>query len=146
MDVIEILEDTQFYYIVSELLSGGELFDRIISKGNFNENMAAYVIRQALLALNYMHTLPEPMAHRDLKPENILLEYKDDDKYEIKIADFGFSCVFDPKIGLDLTLGSPLYMAPEIIQKQPYNEKVDVWAMGVITYMLLSGRNPFPGK
>jgi serine/threonine protein kinase len=93
-----------------------------------------------------MHTQPKPMAHRDLKPENILLEHKEHDKYEVKIADFGFSCMLDPAEGLSLTLGSPLYMAPEIILKKGYNEKVDVWAMGVITYMLLSGTNPFPGE
>ena len=60
-----------------------------------------------------MHKLN--MTHRDLKPENILLESKDKEKLEVKIADFGFSCVFDPKEGLDLVLGSPLYMAPELI-------------------------------
>ena len=104
-------------------------------------------MRQCLLALNYMHTQPgKPMVHRDLKPENILLEHRDSNKYEVKIADFGFSCVFDPNEKLNLVLGSPLYMAPEIIERKNYNEKVDVWAMGVITYMLLSGRNPFPAK
>jgi len=56
------------------------------------------------------------VTHRDLKPENILLESKDKDNLDVKIADFGFSCIFDPEIGLDLVLGSPLYMAPEIIQ------------------------------
>lgn len=97
-----------------------------------------------LLAINYMHQ--KNITHRDLKPENILLEYKDKDRLEIKISDFGFSCFFEPKDGLDLVLGSPLYMAPEIIKGHKYNEKADIWAIGVITYMLLSGRNPFPGK
>ena len=93
------------------------------------------------------------ITHRDLKPENILLESKDVNKLGIKIADFGFSCFFDPDKGLDLVLGSPLYMAPEIIKisenkqaKGTYNQKVDIWSIGVITYMLLTGRNPFPGK
>ena len=86
------------------------------------------------------------ITHRDLKPENILLESKDKENLDVKIADFGFSCIFDPHEGLDLVLGSPLYMAPEIITGKNYNEKVDIWAIGVITYMLLSGRNPFPGK
>jgi serine/threonine protein kinase len=68
------------------------------------------------------------------------------DKLDVKIADFGFSCIYDPEEGLDLVLGSPLYMAPEIIQNKVYNEKVDIWSIGVITYMLLSGSNPFPGQ
>ena len=88
-----------------------------------------------------------------MKPENILLESKDVNNLTVKISDFGFSCFFDPERGLDLVLGSPLYMAPEIIKisenkaaKGTYNEKVDIWSIGVITYMLLTGRNPFPGK
>ena len=80
-----------------------------------------------------------------MKPENILLESKDRNNLDIKISDFGFSCFFDPKKGLDLVLGSPLYMAPEIILNKKYNEKVDIWSIGVISYMLLTGRNPFPG-
>lgn len=108
-------------------------------------------MNQVLLALNYMHS--QNITHRDLKPENILLESKDVNKLDVKIADFGFSCFFDPKKGLDLVLGSPLYMAPEIIEisekissSKLYNEKVDLWSIGVICYMLLTGRNPFPGK
>jgi len=75
---------------------------------------AAQIIEQVLRAINYMHG--KNVTHRDLKPENILLESKDKDNLDVKIADFGFSCIFDPEIGLDLVLGSPLYMAPEIIQ------------------------------
>lgn len=86
------------------------------------------------------------ITHRDIKPENILLESKDKDSLEVKIADFGFSCIFDPQEGLDLVLGSPLYMAPELILGRNYGPKVDIWAIGVISYMLLSGKNPFPGK
>jgi calcium-dependent protein kinase len=144
MHVNEILEDTDNYYIVTEILEGGELFDRIIEVKKFNEEKAAQILKQVLLAINYMHK--NNLTHRDLKPENILLESKDMEKLDVKIADFGFSCIFDPEEGLDLVLGSPLYMAPEIIQNQVYNEKVDIWSIGVITYMLLSGSNPFPGK
>ena len=75
-----------------------------------------------------------------------MLESKDKDSLEIKISDFGFSCFFDPKKGLYLVLGSPLYMAPEIIESKVYNEKVDIWSIGIITYMLLTGRTPFPGS
>lgn len=144
MSVYEILEDDKNYYIGTELLEGGELFDRIISVKSFSEYKASYIIKQVLLAINYMHQ--KKIAHRDIKPENILLESKDQESLEIKISDFGFSCFFDPKKGLDLVLGSPLYMAPEIIEAKVYNEKVDIWSIGIITYMLLTGRNPFPGS
>jgi len=97
-----------------------------------------------LLAINYMHK--RNITHRDIKPENILLESKELDKLEVKIADFGFSCVFDPNDGLKTVLGSPLYMAPELIKAESYDEKVDIWSIGVISYMLLSGRSPFPGR
>jgi serine/threonine protein kinase len=85
------------------------------------------------------------VTHRDLKPQNILLCDKTGD-LSIKIADFGFSCIYDPKDGLDVTLGSPMYMAPELINKKVYNEKVDIWAIVVICYMLLSGEPPFPAE
>ena len=83
--------------------------------------------------------------HRDLKPENILL----DDTYDnlnIKLTDFGFARYFDPSEGSDTQLGSPIYMAPEIIKGKNYNSKVDIWSLGIITYFLLSGRPPFRGR
>ena len=73
-----------------------------------------------------------------------MLEYKDPMKWEIKIADFGFASFFDPTKGLKLPLGSCLYMAPEICKKQQYDEKVDIWATGIITYQMLSGHENFP--
>jgi len=69
-----------------------------------------------------------------MKPENILLVSKDEDNFNIKIADLGFAQEFDREKGLDLVLGTPLYMAPELILHQRYNEKVDVWGLGVITF------------
>jgi serine/threonine protein kinase len=90
----EILEDDQNYYIITEMLEGGELFDRLIKLKNFSEKKAAYIVKQIALALNYMHK--KNIAHRDLKPENVLLESDKDNNLELKIADFGFSCFFDP--------------------------------------------------
>lgn len=113
MHVNEIMEDHDHYYIVTEILEGGELFDRIIDVKQFSEKKAANILKQVLLAINYMHKMN--VTHRDLKPENILLESKNVEDLDVKIADFGFSCIYDPEIGLDLVLGSPLYMAPEII-------------------------------
>ena len=81
-----------------------------------------------------------------MKPENILLVSRDINNLELKIADLGFAQKFDPKTGLDLVLGTPLYMAPELVKHQKYNEKVDVWSLGVITHQLLCGRTPFDSK
>jgi serine/threonine protein kinase len=81
-----------------------------------------------------------------MKPENILLVSTDMDNFDIKIADLGFAAKFDKETGMDLVLGTPLYMAPELVQHQRYSEKVDVWSLGVITYQLLCGKTPFDGK
>ena len=87
------------------------------------------------------------IVHRDIKPENLLLESKDIKNTNLKITDFGFAKCYDPNEGgLTETLGSPLYMAPEIIKKMPYDCSVDVWAIGVLCYIMLSGKPPFKGK
>ena len=86
--------------------------------------------------------------HRDIKPENILFESKDPTNITVKITDFGFAKCYDPNnfSGLDEVLGSPLYMAPEIVKKLKYDTKIDIWSFGIVAYIILSGRPPFPGK
>lgn len=87
------------------------------------------------------------IVHRDIKPENILLESHSEDNWNLKITDFGFAKCYDPQEGgLTESLGSPLYMAPEIIKKLPYDSAVDIWACGVLTYIMLSGKPPFNAK
>jgi serine/threonine protein kinase len=83
---------------------------------------------------------------RDIKPENILLEKEDPENLNVKITDFGFACFYKKGEGRKEVLGSPLYMAPEIVSEEPYDQKVDIWSTGVIAYILLSGRPPFRGK
>ena len=140
-----MMEDEKHYYIISELLEGGELYERILRIKRFCERDAAILIHQVLLGLNYMHK--KNIVHRDIKPENILFESLDQKNLNVKITDFGFAQFYDPeKGGLTDTLGSPLYMAPEIIKKVKYDYKVDVWSLGVISYILLSGKPPFNGK
>jgi calcium-dependent protein kinase len=96
------------------------------------------------LGLNYMHK--KNIVHRDIKPENILMESRDTDNLNIRITDFGFAKFYDPKTGgLKESLGSPLYMAPEIVKNLPYDAKVDIWSLGVVAYILLSGKPPFSG-
>lgn len=82
--------------------------------------------------------------HRDLKPDNILFETKEDDS-NIKVVDFGFAQVFNPKKGLRDVLGTPLFIAPEIISEKRYNSAADIWSLGVVTYFILSGKPPFDG-
>ena len=88
------------------------------------------------------------IVHRDIKPENILLESNEIGNLNVKITDFGFSKCYDPVNfeGFDEVLGSPLYMAPEIIKKVKYDSKVDIWSFGILAYIILSGRPPFLGK
>ena len=85
------------------------------------------------------------MTHRDLKPENIMCigEGKD---LKIKLTDFGFACFFNPDKKMDISLGTPYYMAPELVEARTYDERVDVWSLGCIVYVLLSGKIPFSGN
>jgi calcium-dependent protein kinase len=92
MSIFELLEDSDKYYIVSEFIRGGELFDRIVTLKTFNEAKAVHVIHQILLALNYIHS--NGIMHRDLKPENILLESEDQGNLDVKLSDFGFATYY----------------------------------------------------
>lgn len=83
------------------------------------------------------------IVHRDIKPENVLLEKLE--SLEVKLTDFGFATYFDEKSKLDEVLGSPIYMPPEIVDKQTYDAKVDVWSAGIVVYIMLCGRPPFLG-
>jgi calcium-dependent protein kinase len=144
MRIFELLEDDIHYYIISELIEGGELYDRICKMKIFTEKSAATILEQILLAINYMHQ--RNITHRDIKPENILMQAADSESLLLKMTDFGFASFYNPKKGLDEVLGSPLYMAPEIVNRQKYDSKVDIWSVGVIAYILLSGRPPFMAK
>ena len=92
--VFELMEDRRSYYVIMELISGGNLLEKVIEMKSLTEKQAADVINQVLLALNYMHSMK--ITHRDLKPENLLCEPSEDDpdKINVKLTDFGFACVF----------------------------------------------------
>ena len=126
------------YFIVTELMNGGELFDRIVKKEFYSEVDAQKVVRTLATVIKYMHD--KGIVHRDLKPENILLTDSSENA-EIKIADFGFARPV--AAGLSTACGTPGYVAPEIINGRPYGKSVDVWSLGVIIYILLCGYPPF---
>ena len=114
-----------------ELLTGGELFDRIVKKGNYTEKEACIIITKILTALTYLHSLG--IMHRDLKPENLIL--RNENFFEVVIADFGLASFKSSKL-LFRRCGTPGYVAPEILEDGEYDEKVDVFSAGVIFYIL----------
>lgn len=126
-------------YMVLELLTGGELFDRIVSKGNYSEQQAAEVMRDLCKALKYLHG--KNIVHRDLKPENILYSSPRDDA-TIKITDFGLAKASNVN-NMSTACGTPGYVAPEVLKSKEYGPAVDVWSAGVILYILLCGFPPF---
>lgn len=141
LKMYEFFEDEKRYYIVTDICKGGELFDEIVARGKFSEQDASMLIKQVLSCINYCHV--NHIVHRDLKPENILLE-QNKEFDQIKIIDFGTSLVFDENKKLDEKLGTPYYIAPEVLAKN-YGPKCDIWSCGVITYIVLSGIPPFNG-
>ena len=152
-NIIKIFEyyiDNKYHYIITELLTGGELYETIVKFQKFNENKAAYIMKQILSALNYLHS--KGIVHRDIKPENILVQNIDKkknknsfDEIQIKLIDFGASNFFKENEILTLKVGSPYYIAPEVLNKC-YNEKCDIWSAGVVLYVMLTGNFPFVGK
>ncbi|KAJ3389432.1 hypothetical protein HDU84_008764 [Entophlyctis sp. JEL0112] len=131
-------------YLVMDLCTGGELFDRIVERGSFFEEDAAEIIRTVLEAVAYLHS--QNIVHRDIKPENLLFKAKDSN--ELVIADFGLSKIADGEAlnNLKTLCGTPGYMAPEVILKSGHGKSVDLWSIGVMTYFLLCGYTPFDGQ
>ncbi|XP_076883487.1 calcium-dependent protein kinase 26-like [Bidens hawaiensis] len=132
-------EDPLYVHIVMELCNGGELFDRIIQRGQYSEQKAAELTKIIVGVVEACHSLG--VMHRDLKPENFLLVNKDDD-FSLKAIDFGLSVFFKPGQIFTDVVGSPYYVAPEVLLKH-YGPEADVWTAGVILYILLSGVPPF---
>jgi serine/threonine protein kinase len=136
----EFFDEKQHLYIVTELVAGGELFDRIVRKTFYSEKVARDLIRVFLRTMAYVHD--QGVVHRDLKPENLLLVADDDDS-DIKIADFGLAKRVSDLVPDEPPCGTPAYVAPEILRNQPYGVEVDIWSIGVICYILLAGYPPF---
>ena len=142
----EIFENEKYIYLIMELCTGGELFNKIIEKTEngeiFNEREAANYFRQIILAISYCHN--KKIAHRDLKPENILL-LSNDKNSPIKLIDFGMSKFYKEKNEMSEYVGTAYYISPEVLEGK-YDSKCDIWSAGVILYLLLSGTLPFDGE
>ncbi|KAI9029307.1 kinase-like domain-containing protein [Hyaloraphidium curvatum] len=135
----DVFETKDQWYIVFELATGGELFDRIVERGRFTERDAAVVMATVLNAVVYLHEQPNEIVHRDLKPENLLFLNKSPDS-PLVIVDFGIAKVMDdPSDLLTTVCGSPGYTAPEVLRRVPYGKPVDIYSCGVICYTLLCG-------
>ncbi|CAD8149985.1 unnamed protein product [Paramecium octaurelia] len=137
----ELFQDQKNYYLITEFLEGGELFEKITEMKFFTEKMAADIMKQILGGVVHCHE--KKIVHRDLKPENILFENKKPNS-NLKIIDFGTSKKVENNQNLTKRLGTPYYIAPEVL-KRNYNEKCDVWSCGVILYIMLCGYPPFGG-
>lgn len=138
MQIFEFYEDKKNFFIITEFCEGGELFDKIVEKGSFSESEGAWIMKQLLSAVNYIHS--NHIVHRDLKPENILLDTKNQNI--IKIIDWGTARFFDKSKKMNRISGTPYYIAPEVLAEK-YDEKCDVWSCGVIMYIMLCGYPPF---
>jgi len=142
--LIEIYETDSALSLVMELVNGGELFYKIVDKGSYSEREARDIIRQLVEGVDYLHG--KGIAHRDLKPENLLCS-ESEEGVVIKIADFGLSKAFANGSVLETSCGTPDYAAPEVLRMDgAYDKSVDLWSMGVITYVVLCGFPPFYGK
>ena len=142
MRVYEYYQDSQNIYVVSEYLSGGELFDRIVASKYFTEAKAKVLMQKILSAISYLHK--KKIVHRDMKPENICFESKDENA-DVKIIDFGTSKKMQQNEILKTKLGTAYYIAPEVLSNS-YDSKCDIWSCGVIFYILMCGYPPFNAK
>mmetsp|Transcript_27557 Transcript_27557/g.62711 ORF Transcript_27557/g.62711 Transcript_27557/m.62711 type:complete len:471 (-) Transcript_27557:27-1439(-) len=147
----EVFKDARRCYLVMELCTGGELFDRIVEEADkhegqaFGEAQAAKIMQQILGAVHYMHE--KSYVHRDVKPENFLMQNKGRDS-PIKVIDFGLAKTFVPgQSTLKTKAGTPYYVAPQVLSNSGgYNEKCDIWSCGVLCYIILCGYPPFYGE
>ncbi|XP_045172596.2 phosphorylase b kinase gamma catalytic chain, skeletal muscle/heart isoform-like isoform X2 [Mercenaria mercenaria] len=142
IELHDAFETPTFFFLVFELCKQGELFDYLTQVVTLSEKRTRMIMKQLLTAVEYLHS--KNIVHRDLKPENILL----DDNLNVKLSDFGFATVLGPNEELAELCGTPVYLAPEVLDVSygnvpGYRHEVDMWACGVIMYTLLCGAPPF---
>eukprot|EP00262_Sarcandra_glabra_P021327 TRINITY_DN895_c0_g1_i1.p1 TRINITY_DN895_c0_g1~~TRINITY_DN895_c0_g1_i1.p1 ORF type:complete len:278 (-),score=9.46 TRINITY_DN895_c0_g1_i1:251-1084(-) len=139
VQIFNVYDDDESLHMVMELCSSPDLYERI-SHHTFSETEAAAVMSPLMEAIAHCHL--RGVAHRDVKPENILF----DERNRLKLADFGSADCFREDVWMQGIVGTPYYVAPEVLSGRDYNEKVDVWSAGVILYIMLAGIPPFYGE
>lgn len=142
INLVGAYEDARNVYLVMDVCAGGELYDEILARGHYKESDAAKNFRTMLKVIAHCHNMG--VMHRDLKPENFLLSAKGKDGV-LQAADFGLSVFFKPGQRFREIVGSPYYIAPEVLRRN-YSHEADIWSIGVILYILLCGGPPFYGK
>jgi calcium-dependent protein kinase len=138
----EVYQDKDHFHFVVEFCEGGSLMSKLVNELCFTEADTRRIIYQILVAVNYLHG--RSVCHRDIKPDNTLLENTHQGS-PIKLTDFGLSKLDQGYMNMTSTVGTPSYVAPEVISKK-YDSLCDIWSIGIMTYQLLTGRLPFKGK
>lgn len=142
--LLDVFENTDYIYIVMEIMEGGDLFG-YLEKRHFRlpERTAARLVHSLAAGLYYLHNFG--IVHRDLKPENVLMVSKAEDS-DVKIMDFGLSKMIGPSQLCTEPFGTLSYVSPEVLQQKPYGKGVDVWSLGVLAYLMLVGSLPFDSE
>lgn len=139
--LLDIFENETTLFLVMEYLPGGDMFDYLQARGfDIKESQAKQFVKKIATALHYLHSYG--IAYRDLKPENILMS-SNEDNADIKLSDFGLSKIIAPNERSDEPFGTISYAAPEVLLGESYDKSVDMWSIGVVTYLLVSGTLPF---
>ena len=142
----EVYEDLKSVSVVMDLAEGGDLFDFILKSpdGRLSDEVTLELMIQILETMDYLHN-EKKICHRDIKPENFLIIIEDS-KPNIKLIDFGFATYLKEGVAMNDYLGTPQYTAPEIINREPYDEKVDLWSIGILLFNMLTGCQPFTSE
>ncbi|KAH7865295.1 hypothetical protein Vadar_004820 [Vaccinium darrowii] len=141
LQIHKIYDDENYLHIITDLCDSPDLYQRLTDVGKFSEPESASIFQPLISAIAYCHHLG--VAHRDIKPDNVLF----DSRYnKLKLADFGSAEWFGSGGTMSGVVGTPYYVAPEVLSGREYNEKVDVWSAGVILYIMLAGVPPFYGE
>jgi serine/threonine-protein kinase ULK/ATG1 len=147
ISLLDVFYQEEHVYLIFEYCSGGDLSNYLQLHGRCSEDVAREIFRQIICGMCYLQS--KSILHRDLKPQNLLLSPNPENPifpYTVKIADFGFAKKVEPDVLSDTICGSPLYMAPELFDREKYSDKIDSWSLGVILYEILVGKQPIFAK